>query len=564
MNIVNEKKFIDVWRTDIDDKIFIKIVKSTSLTMNHVSCVFSIEKKSASFHLNFEFVSEDKYWLCSSVSVETDEDIRYDKNDLTEWMKIRALFNLRTKIVAKFLWKNIICCFECFESTVINEDFENKTVTEELLNRYRIRIKLTSTYHASINEMIEKEHRSLINVLSKLIENKIERWFQHFHAMLWTDRIIVRDFIDVISFRLLYEHDAILFIEIKYSIWHIMNWNKIRSIEDLLAMRVKQFQKRNEDFKKVILHLKRMREQNKELVDNKHQWQKIFLNADDLMLRHDIKFNNKHDFELVFRWNESFRIQRADSMKNIYILKKMNETCLEKTYADNRLKRFKTKNVKDSLTKRIEIYKMLNITPENSIDAIKKSNIVNKDVRVDDKIQNEIVRDIAESSDADSQIFENDVTNDNLSNSKIRNIHARIKFSTRRSNQLIEIENSLNNIEGSISTTAFATIDEVSIEKEWNAMKIEKFETYINDYNSENSWIASLIFRNRSFAINIFSKQSILSMNYVKKKNDDVIAIIENTNFDISAVVLDLSVLEIFDILSSSASFFFYMNHIKL
>ena len=57
----------------------------------------------------------------------------------------------------------------------MNEDFENKVVTEKLLNRYRIRIKLTSTYHASINEMIKKEHRSLINVLSKLIEDKIER-----------------------------------------------------------------------------------------------------------------------------------------------------------------------------------------------------------------------------------------------------------------------------------------------------------------------------------------------------------------------------------------------------
>ena len=57
----------------------------------------------------------------------------------------------------------------------MNEGSENKTVTEELLNRYRVRIKLTSTYHALINEIIEKEHRPLINVLSKLIENKIER-----------------------------------------------------------------------------------------------------------------------------------------------------------------------------------------------------------------------------------------------------------------------------------------------------------------------------------------------------------------------------------------------------
>ena len=163
------------------------------------------------------------------------------KNDLTEWMKVHILFNLKAKTIAKFLWKNIICCFECFESIVMNEDFENKAVTEKLLNRYRIWIKLTSTYHVSINEVIKKEHRPLINALSKLIEDKIKRWFQHLYVILWTDQIIIRDFIDVIFFRLLYEHDAILLIEIKYSIWHIMNWNKIRSIEDLLTMRVKQF-----------------------------------------------------------------------------------------------------------------------------------------------------------------------------------------------------------------------------------------------------------------------------------------------------------------------------------
>ena len=163
------------------------------------------------------------------------------KNDLIEWMKTCVLFNLKTETVAKFLWKNIIYCFECFESIVMNEDFENKVITKKLLSRYKIRIKLTSTYHVSINEMIKKEHRSLINALSKLIENKIERWSQHLYAILWIDRIIVRDFIDVIFFRLLYEHDSIFLIEIKYSIWHIMNWNKIRNTEDLLTMRVKQF-----------------------------------------------------------------------------------------------------------------------------------------------------------------------------------------------------------------------------------------------------------------------------------------------------------------------------------
>ena len=149
---------------------------------------------------------------------------------------------------------------------------------------------------------------------------------------------------------------------------------------------------------------------------------------------------------------------------------------------------------------------MLNITSEDPIDGMKKLNNVNKNVRIDDEIWNEIARDIAESSNANNQIFENDVTNNNLSNSKIRKIHARIKSSTRCSNRLIEIENSLSSVERSISTTAFAAIDEISIEKEWNAVKIEKFEVYTNDCNSEDFSIASLILRNRSFAINIFPK----------------------------------------------------------
>ena len=109
---------------------------------------------------------------------------------------------------------------------------------------------------------------------------------------------------------------------------------------------------------------------------------------------------------------------------------------------------------------------MLNITPENSIDAMKKSNNVNKDARVDDEIRNEAARDIVESSDADSQIFENDVTDDNLSNSKIRDIHAKVKPDTGRFNRLTEIENSLSSVERNTSTAAFAAINEISIEKE--------------------------------------------------------------------------------------------------
>ena len=89
-------------------------------------------------------------------------------------------------------------------------------------------------------------------------------------------------------------------------------------------------------------------------------------------------------------------------MKDIYTLKKMNETRLERTYANNQLKRFKTKNAEDLSTKQIEIYEMLNIALENSIDAMKKSNIVNKNVRINNEIRNEVARDIVENLNANN------------------------------------------------------------------------------------------------------------------------------------------------------------------
>ena len=69
------------------------------------------------------------------------------------------------------------------------------------------------------------------------------------------------------------------------------------------------------------------------------------------MLKHDIKFNNKYDFKFIFWWDELFRIQRANSMKDIYILKEMNEIRLKRIYTNNRLKQFKIKNTENSLTK---------------------------------------------------------------------------------------------------------------------------------------------------------------------------------------------------------------------
>ena len=68
-----------------------------------------------------------------------------------------------------------------------------------------------------------------------------------------------------------------------------------------MILRARQLKRKDEDFEETALHFRRIRKQNKEFFDDKHQLRRILLNVNDLMLRHDIKLDNKHDFKLIFR-----------------------------------------------------------------------------------------------------------------------------------------------------------------------------------------------------------------------------------------------------------------------
>ena len=140
------------------------------------------------------------------------------RNNLTEWIKTRALFNFKINTIVKFIWQDVISWHECFNITILNENFENKKIIKQLLQKYWIKIKIISFYHSMTNDIIKREHQFIINALSKLTNDKIKMWFQHLHAILWINRTTIRNSINIVFFRLLYERDAMLLIKIKYFI----------------------------------------------------------------------------------------------------------------------------------------------------------------------------------------------------------------------------------------------------------------------------------------------------------------------------------------------------------
>jgi hypothetical protein len=56
----------------------------------------------------------------------------------------------------------------------VNDEFENKEILDEFVQRYRIKKMIISSYHFQINEMIKKNHKSLFNVLFKMFDEELK------------------------------------------------------------------------------------------------------------------------------------------------------------------------------------------------------------------------------------------------------------------------------------------------------------------------------------------------------------------------------------------------------
>ena len=147
------------------------------------------------------------------------------------------------------------------------------------------------------------------------------------------------------------------------------------------------------------------------------------------MLRHDIKFNNKHDLKLIFRWDESFKIRKVDSIKKIYVLKKMNEVRLNETYAENWLKRFRIRKmrVENVEKKKIDLIKFLeNIEKFKEVIETAEKNFKKnfemkkedfnqiKKLKKDRWIAHDGSKNVVESINDENEIFENNIMNINF------------------------------------------------------------------------------------------------------------------------------------------------------
>ena len=74
MNIKVKKTFIDAWQTNINDAIYIKIVKDMSLIMTFVNVKSLTEKKNIAFYINIDIFQKNWHRLRAHVCVKNNKN----------------------------------------------------------------------------------------------------------------------------------------------------------------------------------------------------------------------------------------------------------------------------------------------------------------------------------------------------------------------------------------------------------------------------------------------------------------------------------------------------------
>jgi len=261
------------------------------------------------------------------------------RNDFLKWVKERVLKAATSKAIMKFLWEDVICRHDCSRRFVMNEESKNKEIVKTLIEKYKIKQVMMLIYHSQMNDLVKRDHTAVVNVLIKMTVDESMRWVRSFVNVLWADKIIMKTFTEMTSYHVLYDCNVIFSIEFNVSIWQILSWDNVCMTDELLTLCAQQLECRDKNLKKIALHLRRMKDINKD-VWNDHRWvYTSSIQKNDLVLLHDIKSNNMHTLKLTWRWLKSFQVVKMNIEKEWYKIAELDEAILKAMIAENRLKK---------------------------------------------------------------------------------------------------------------------------------------------------------------------------------------------------------------------------------
>ncbi len=209
-----------------------------------------------------------------------------------------------------------------------------------LAKLYEINQIVVSAYNSEANGMMKREHKPLIDVLSKMTAEVLNKWSDLLTLILWVNQTTIKWSTGRTPYEILYEYACILTIEARISTWSTLIWKKVRTCSDLLMIWAEQLLCHDMNLEETAAWIRQTHQSSKEHMNGARHAVNWDYKVEDMVLLYNSRYkdNNTAAQKLEFWWLRLYKVIKANPRKENYVLAKLNGAKKADTVSEFRLK----------------------------------------------------------------------------------------------------------------------------------------------------------------------------------------------------------------------------------
>ncbi|KAL3702114.1 hypothetical protein R1sor_020136 [Riccia sorocarpa] len=267
------------------------------------------------------------------------------REDLSNFVEGRALRTKSVEGICRFVLEDIVCRYGSVGSLRADRGDVNAEEARTFFRRYGVDLKLTTAMNPEGIGKSERGHPPIVHALVKACDGKPKQWPRLLPFALWVDRSTHCTTIGYMPVELILGQKPILPIEDSVLSWVSLPWEDGVDRETLLAWRIRQLERREEDLADAQEKLKLARLKNKSRFDKTHRLRPKHIKVGDWVLVYDSSLENQHSTVRKFsrRWFGPYVVLAVNDNAT-YSLRELDGTILRLVVAGKRVKLFKKRD----------------------------------------------------------------------------------------------------------------------------------------------------------------------------------------------------------------------------